>query len=82
MLEVGVVRFQRVFEIRWLSLGNCVAALIKNYQPLMAVLGECAATGDATAIGESLVNKYYKPCPLTGTATDYNRESGTSTLHS
>ena len=22
MLEVGVVRFQRVFEIRWLSLGN------------------------------------------------------------
>ena len=82
MLEVGVVRFQRVFEIRWLSLGNCVAALIKNYQPLMAVLGECAATGDATAIGESLVNKYYKSCPLTGTATDYDRESGTSTLHS
>ena len=53
MLEVGVVRFQRVFEIRWLSLGNCVAALIRNYQPLMAVLEECAVTGDPTAIGES-----------------------------
>ena len=53
MLEVGVVRFQRVFEIRWLSLGNCVEGLIKNYQPLMAVLEECAVTGDPTAIGES-----------------------------
>ena len=53
MLKVGVVRFQRVFEIRWLSLGNCVEALIKNYQPLMAVLEECAVTGDPTAIGES-----------------------------
>ena len=39
-LEVGVVGFQRVFKIRWLSLGNCVAALIKNYQPLKAVLAQ------------------------------------------
>ena len=53
MMEVGVVRFQRVFEIRWLSLGNCIAALIKIYPPLMAVLEECAVTGDPTAIGES-----------------------------
>ena len=73
MLEVGVVRFQRVFEFRWLSLGNCVSALIRNYQPPMAVLEECAATGDPTAIGESPVNKYYKSCPLT--------MRGTSTLH-
>ena len=40
MLEVGVVRFQHVFEIRWLSLGNCIVALIKNYQPLMAEPGK------------------------------------------
>ena len=38
ILEVRVVRFKRVFDIRWLSLGNCVAALIRNYEPLMVVL--------------------------------------------
>ena len=53
ILEVSVVRFKRVFDIRWLSLGNCVAALIRNYQPLMVVLEESAAAGDATAIGKS-----------------------------
>ena len=53
ILEVSVVRFKRVFDIRWLSLGNCIAALIRNYQPLMVVLEESAAAGDATAIGKS-----------------------------
>ena len=45
ILEVSVVRFKRVFDIRWLSLGNS--------EPLMAVLEESAAAGDATAIGKS-----------------------------
>ena len=53
ILEVSVVRFKRVFDIRWLSLGNCIAAL--NYEPLMVVLEESAAGGDATAIGKSVV---------------------------
>ena len=48
-------------------MGNCVTALIRNYQPMMAVLEECAATGDVTAIGESPVNKHYQSCPLTMT---------------
>ena len=78
MLEVGVVHFQRVFEIRRLSLGNCVAALIRNYQPLMAVLEECAATGDPTAIEESpLAIKQI----LQLMSIDYDRESGNSMLH-
>ena len=55
VLEVSVVRFKRVFDIRWLSHGNCVSALIHNYEPLMVVLEESAAAGDATAIGKSAV---------------------------
>ena len=55
ILEVSVVRFKRVFDIRWLSLGNCVTTLIRNYEPLMVVLEESAAAGDATAIGKSAV---------------------------
>ena len=55
VLEVSVVRFKRMFDMRWLSLGNCVAALIRNYEPLMVVLEESAAAGDATAIGKSAV---------------------------
>ncbi len=51
ILEVSVVRFKRVFDIRWLSLGNCVYALSRNYVPLMVVLEESA--GDATTIGKS-----------------------------
>ena len=43
MLEGGVIRFQRVFELRWLSLGHCISALIRNYQPLMAVLAQPGA---------------------------------------
>ena len=53
ILEVSVVRFKRVFDIRWLSLGNYVAALIRNYERLMVVLEESTAAGDATAIGKS-----------------------------
>ena len=55
VLEVSVVRFKRVFDIRWLSLGNCVSALIHNYESLMVVLEESAAAGDAIAIGKSAV---------------------------
>ena len=50
ILEVSVVRFKRVFDIRWLSLGNYVAALIRNYERLMVVLEESTAAGDATAL--------------------------------
>ncbi len=55
VLEVSIVRFKQVFDIRWLSHGNCVSALIHNYEPLMVVLEESAAAGDATAIGKSAV---------------------------
>ena len=59
MPEVGIVRFHRVFEIRWLSLGNIVAALIRNYQPLMAVLEECAVTGDPTASHHKIIQIWF-----------------------
>ena len=52
ILEVSVVRFQRVFDIRWLSLGNCIAALIRNYRPTDGL----AAVGDATAISKSALS--------------------------
>ena len=55
ILEVSIIRFKRVFDISWLSLGNCVAALICDYEPLMVVLEESATAGDATAIGNSAV---------------------------
>ena len=50
VLDLEVVRFKRLYEIRWLSLGNSIVALIRNYEPLMLLIEEDAA-GDPTAIG-------------------------------
>lgn len=51
VLELNVVKFKKLYEIRWLSLGESVTAVIRNYEVLMPVLEELAAEGNPTAIG-------------------------------
>ena len=51
VLDLEVVRFKRLYEIRWLSLGNSIIAFIRNYEPLMLLIEEDAAVGDPTAMG-------------------------------
>lgn len=49
ILESDTVKFRHLFEIRWLCLGEAVVALIRNYEPLMIMVGQHAAEGDLTA---------------------------------
>ena len=51
VLELNVVKFKKLYEIRWLSFGESVTAVIRNYEVLMPVLEELAAEGNPTAIG-------------------------------
>ncbi|KAK2187597.1 hypothetical protein NP493_160g00032 [Ridgeia piscesae] len=51
VLSMNTVKFQRLYEIRWLSLGNSVTALLRNYEAFMVVVEEDAASGDPTAMG-------------------------------
>lgn len=51
ILEQNVVKFKRLYEIRWLSLGESLTALIRNYEPLMVLLSQDADKGDPVAIG-------------------------------
>ncbi|XP_064597802.1 zinc finger protein 862-like [Liolophura sinensis] len=51
LLEADSVKFKRVFEIRWLSMGESVLALIKNYEPLTFFLSQEADRGDPVAVG-------------------------------
>ena len=43
--------FLQIFEIRWLSFGDAIKAVIHNYHPLDVMLEEEAAKGDPAAIG-------------------------------
>lgn len=51
ILDMATVKFKRLFEIRWLCLGEAVVAVIRNYEPLMVLLSQDANNGDPTAIG-------------------------------
>ena len=51
ILELDVVKFKRIYDIRWLSLGESVTAIIRNYEILMPLLEELAAEENPTAIG-------------------------------
>ncbi|KAJ8022515.1 hypothetical protein HOLleu_37426 [Holothuria leucospilota] len=70
ILEQDVCRFQRLFDIRWLSFGDALCALIKNYEPLMIVLDDDAAEGDPTAIGLLQQLSTYKFVALLHLAAD------------
>ena len=69
-LEVDAVKFKPLFEVRWLSLGDSVDAIIRNYKPLLAVLSEAGKYGDPTAIGLLQQLKSYKMCALLNLVAD------------
>ncbi len=64
LLEIEIVKFRTIFDIRWLSYGDGVRALIRNLLPLFATLEIEADYGNPTAIG--LLNQLtsYKHCAL------------------
>ena len=51
LLDVDIVKFHRNFDIGWLSLGECLRVLLRNYEPLMVMLSLEADSGDPTATG-------------------------------
>lgn len=61
-LEEDVVKFKPLFDIRWLSLGEAVNALLRNYQTLMGVIADEVRYGDPTAIGLDKQLSSYKIC--------------------
>lgn len=44
------IKLKRIYEIRWLSMGDAVSAIIRNYEALLFTSEE-AALGDPTGIG-------------------------------
>lgn len=51
LLETDIVKFKKMFEVRWLSMGESVVAVIKNFEPLTVFLGHEANTGEPLAVG-------------------------------
>lgn len=51
LLEVDCLKFKTLFEIRWLSIGKCIQALLRNYEPLMILLSQEADKGNPTSVG-------------------------------
>lgn len=45
------IKLKRIYEIRWLSMGDAVTAIIRNYEALLLLTSQEAALGDPTAIG-------------------------------
>ena len=48
---MDVVKFKRHYDIRWLSLHECVSAIITNYEPLMTLLDQERAEEEPIAVG-------------------------------
>lgn len=64
LLEVDAVKFKTLFEIRWLSMGKCIEALLRNYEPLMVILTQEANKGNPTSIGLLQQMSSYQYCAL------------------
>ena len=45
------IKLKKIFEIRWLSMGDTVLAIIRNYEALLILTSEEATLGDPIAIG-------------------------------
>ena len=45
------IKLKKIFEIRWLSMGDAVLAIIRNYEALLILTSEEATLGDPIAIG-------------------------------
>lgn len=67
---MDAVKFQRLYEIRWLSLGNAVTAIVRNFEALMVLVSRDANGGDPTAIGLLQQLSSYKYTALLHLACD------------
>lgn len=45
------IKLKKIYEIHWLSMGDAVSAIIRNYEALFLLTSEEAALGDPTGIG-------------------------------
>lgn len=70
ILESDVVKFKKLFEIRWLRMGESIVAIIRNYEPLMVLLSQDAAADDPVAIGLYQQLRSYKYLALLHLAAD------------
>jgi len=70
LLELDAVRFKKLYEIRWLSLGECLQAIVRNYEALTVTLSQEADAGDPTATGLYQQLTSYKFCALLHLMTD------------
>ncbi|KAJ8018286.1 hypothetical protein HOLleu_43803 [Holothuria leucospilota] len=75
VLDQETLKFKRLYEIRWLSLGNAVAALVRNYEALMVLASSDANDGDPTAIGILQQLSSYKYAALLHLACDILTET-------
>ena len=50
LLEQKNIKLKRLFDVRWLSMGEAVSAIIKNHEPLLILTTQEAAKGDPMAI--------------------------------
>lgn len=50
-LEKEKVKLRTIFEVRWLSMGEAVTSLLRNYEALLRFTEEESAKGHPTAMG-------------------------------
>ena len=60
LLEVDSLKFKKTFDIRWLSMGECVSAVVRNYKALLVYLSQDAVSGNPVAIGLDKQLRKYK----------------------
>ena len=60
LLEVDSLKFKKIFYIRWLSMGECVSAVVCNYKALLVYLSQDAVSGNPVAIGLDKQLRKYK----------------------
>ena len=60
ILELDAVKFKRLYEIRWLSMGDSITAIIRNYEALIILISKDAAEDDPVAIGLNKQLSSYK----------------------
>ena len=51
LLEQKNIKLKRIYKIRWLSMGDAVSAIIRNYEALLMLTSSEGLLGDPTEIG-------------------------------
>ena len=70
ILDCDTVKFKRLYDIRWLSMGESILAIMRNYEALMVLLSQDAGAGDPVAIGLFQQLSSYKYLALLHLAAD------------